>query len=359
MTQREAQILRWIQEDPLISQQELADRAGIARSSVAVHISNLMKKGCIEGKGYIVRTAPYVVVVGGIRVDIGGRPHRGLDPHTVNAGQIRTSLGGAGRNIAHDLRQLGVDVRMITALAEDVYARRIHHSCTALGIDLSHSVKVPEAVTASRVYITDAQGHPELAVSDREILDHITPEWLSAHQYLLDGAQLVVMDADLPEASIQWLARHVRVPLYADPADLSRAELLKPVLGRLHTVKTSLAEAQLLSSVAIHDRASLDQAADVLLSTGLKRLLITLGPHGIYAADQTECCLLPPSQGVTVSTNGCGDAAVAGMVWAHLEGCTLEESVRAARAAAAITRESPHTISPDLTPDFLRQLTFS
>ena len=49
----------------MISQQELADKAGIARSSVAVHISNLMKQGHIAGKGYIVRTAPYVVVVGG------------------------------------------------------------------------------------------------------------------------------------------------------------------------------------------------------------------------------------------------------------------------------------------------------
>ena len=44
MTQRERQILKWIEENPLISQQELADKAGIARSSVAVHISNLMKQ---------------------------------------------------------------------------------------------------------------------------------------------------------------------------------------------------------------------------------------------------------------------------------------------------------------------------
>ena len=32
MTQREAQILQWIRENPMISQQELADRAGITRS---------------------------------------------------------------------------------------------------------------------------------------------------------------------------------------------------------------------------------------------------------------------------------------------------------------------------------------
>ena len=29
MTQRERQILRWIEENPMISQQELADKAGI------------------------------------------------------------------------------------------------------------------------------------------------------------------------------------------------------------------------------------------------------------------------------------------------------------------------------------------
>ena len=76
MTQRERQILNWIEADPTISQQELADRAGITRSSVAVHISNLMKKGCIAGKGYIVTRSPYVTVVGGMNMDIGGRPNQ-------------------------------------------------------------------------------------------------------------------------------------------------------------------------------------------------------------------------------------------------------------------------------------------
>ena len=65
MTQRERQLLEWIRENPMISQQELADKAGITRSSTAVHISNLMKKGYIAGRGYLLRTAPYIVVIGG------------------------------------------------------------------------------------------------------------------------------------------------------------------------------------------------------------------------------------------------------------------------------------------------------
>ena len=77
MTQRERQILRWIEENPMISQQELADKAGITRSSAAVHISNLMKKGHIAGKGYIVRTAPYAVVVLSL-IHIWASPSTGL-----------------------------------------------------------------------------------------------------------------------------------------------------------------------------------------------------------------------------------------------------------------------------------------
>ena len=41
MTQRERQILQLIESDPLISQQDIAKKLGITRSSVAVHISNL------------------------------------------------------------------------------------------------------------------------------------------------------------------------------------------------------------------------------------------------------------------------------------------------------------------------------
>ena len=70
VTLREQQILSWIEENPMISQEELARRAGIARSSVAVHVSNLMKKGLIAGRGYVLKDPAYVAVVGGVTLDI-------------------------------------------------------------------------------------------------------------------------------------------------------------------------------------------------------------------------------------------------------------------------------------------------
>ena len=149
MTQRERQILKWIEENPLISQQELAEKAGITRSSAAVHISNLMKQGHIAGKGYIVRTSPYAVVVGGVNMDIGGRPHGKLVGADSNTGQVRMSLGGVGRNIAHNMSLLGLDVRMVTAFGDDLYAQKIAASCGELGIDISQSPVIPEGHTST------------------------------------------------------------------------------------------------------------------------------------------------------------------------------------------------------------------
>ena len=349
MTQREAQILQWIQENPLISQQELADRAGITRSSVAVHISNLMKKGYIDGKGYIVRTAPYAVVVGGVNMDIGGTPLAPLVRQDSNPGRVRMSLGGVGRNIAHNMALLGLDVRMITALGDDVYAQKITTSCIELGIDLAHSLQVPGASTSTYLFLTDEKGDMELAVSDMEIYDHLTPQFLAGKEPLLNNARLVICDTNIPEPTLAWIASHCKAPVFVDPVSTAKAVKVKPVLGRLHTLKPNRIEAELLSGVAITGDESLARCADALLSTGLHRVFISLGGDGVYAADyQGGRIKVPCGTAKMVNATGCGDAFMAALAWGWLEGLGLEEAARAGLAASAIAMEGAETINPAL-----------
>ena len=262
MTQREAQILQWIQENPMISQQELADKAGITRSSAAVHISNLMKKGYIAGKGYIIRTAPYAVVVGGVNLDIGGTPFAPLVGQDSNPGRVRTSLGGVGRNIAHNMALLGLDVRLITALGDDLNAQKITTSCIELGIDLAPSLQVPGGTTSTYLFLTNEKGDMALAVSDMEIYDHLTPRYLSTKEQLLNNARLVVCDTNIPAETLQWIAENCRAPVFVDPVSTAKAGKVKPVLGKLHTLKPNRIEAELLSGVSITDDKSLSAAAD-------------------------------------------------------------------------------------------------
>ena len=260
MTQRERQILQLIEANPMIQQQEIAEKLGITRSSVAVHISNLTKKGCIAGKGYVLRTGSYAVVVGGVNVDIGGRSFKALVGEDSNPGEVMTSLGGVGRNIAHNMSLMGVDTRLLSAYGDDLNGERVAAPCSELGIDLSHALRVSGASTSTYLYITDPEGEMALAVSDMEVCKKITPEYLSKNLALLQNAQVVVADANIPEESLKFLADNLFVPLFVDPVSTVKAEKVRDILPKIHTLKPNKIEAELLSGVKIETAKDAEKA---------------------------------------------------------------------------------------------------
>ena len=264
------------------------------------------------------------------------------------------SLGGVGRNIAHNMALLGVDTRLVTAFGDDLYAQKIAASCGELGIDISQCLQVPGASTSTYLFLADQEGDMALAVSDMEIYQHMTPAFLQSRQNLLQNAQLIVVDTNIPAESLAWLAEHIRVPIFADPVSTAKAVKLQPILGKLHTLKPNRIEAELLSGVSITDEASLNAAADALLATGLRRVFISLGADGVFAADHTSRLHLPVLPAKMVNTTGCGDAFMAAITWAYLQGTDLEHTALAGLGASAIAMEGAETINPALCEDALR-----
>ena len=60
---------------------------------------------------------PYAVVCGGANIDIGAHSFAPLRDRDSNPGRVELSLGGVGRNIAHNMRLLGVPTYLLTARA--------------------------------------------------------------------------------------------------------------------------------------------------------------------------------------------------------------------------------------------------
>ena len=354
MTQREQQILALLEENPMISQQELADKLGITRSSAAVHISNLQKKGHIAGKGYVLRKKAYAVVVGGVNVDIGGRSFDHLVEADSNPGSVQMSLGGVGRNIAHNMCLLGVDVRLLTAIGEDLHGQEVAASCASLGIDLNHALRLSDAPTSTYLYIADARGEMALAVSDMRICERITPAYLNSKLPLLENARVVVADANIPAESLAFLAENCSVPIFCDPVSTKKAEKLLPVLSKIHTLKPNKLEAALLAGIPVETKVQVEQAAQILLEKGVKRVFISCGAEGIYAAEAGKSLWQPILSGNMVNTTGCGDSAMGAIVWSYLEEADLAETALAAAAAGAITMESAQTINPELCAETLK-----
>ena len=129
------------------------------------------------------------VVIGGVNIDIGGISKAPLILGDSNPGKVTMSLGGVGRNIAHNLRLLDVPVTFLTAFGEDAFASRIEASCAVLGIDISHARIVPDMNSSTYLYISGPDGDMHCAVSDMDIcekkyLEEVAPMEFLGNTYL-------------------------------------------------------------------------------------------------------------------------------------------------------------------------------
>ena len=287
---------------------------------------------------------PYVAVVGAVNMDVCGRPYQKLILRDSNPGAVRYTPGGVGRNIAHDLRLLDVAVRFVTVFGDDPYGAALQESCRMLGMDLTDAAAMPGMRTSTYLYITDEHGEMQLALSDTDISECITPDFLASRLEMLNAASAVVVDGNLTRETLCWIVEHVAVPIFADPVSVTKAERLRPILSRLHTFKPNLTEGQHLTGETAPERI-----VDTLLSQGVGHVFLSLGADGILAGAGEERVMLPCFPTRMVNTTGGGDAVMAALIWAHLNGKSLEEATAAALKAGRLAVEYDGTNNPALS----------
>ena len=293
--------------------------------------------------------APRIIVVGGVNVDISGTADTRMLPGDSNPGRVTVTLGGVGRNIAENLCRMGAQVQMLTVLGDDANAARIRQSCEQLGIDLSLAHVMPGHRTSTYLCVNDADGDVYAAVSDMSIYDSLTLELAETHLDVLNSADLVIIDANIPAQTIAWLCAHVTAPLAGDPVSVKKAGKFLPCLDRLVTLKPNRPEASLLTGVVIDGMNGVAEAAEALLARGLQKVFISLGGSGVYYTDGMLTGVQPCFPANIVNTTGCGDAFLAGAALGHVLGLDIREMARMGQAASAICAEADNAVNPDIS----------
>lgn len=288
-------------------------------------------------------------VIGGMNVDISGRTAAGLLPRDSNPGHVSMSLGGVGRNIAENLVRLGAGVMLVTARGDDRYGDWAQSECESLGIDMSLTAGIPGMTTGTYLCINNEHGDLWCAVSDMRVCDCITPDFLRERLDAVNACDAAVIDANLPEESIRFLAENCRVPLAADPVSARKADRLWGALPRLTLIKPNRAEAAVLSGRRVETAAEAQVAAAALLGLGVRRVMVSLGSEGVWYADARFSGQEPTREHRTLSTNGCGDAFFAACLIAMLKGMDTPAMARFGQAAAALCAESDAAVNPAMT----------
>lgn len=298
-----------------------------------------------------------VLVIGGANMDVSGRSAAALTAGDSNPGAVTVSMGGVGRNIAHDLALLGVETSLLTALGDDDLGRNLRQGCAAAGVDMTLSLTVPGASTGTYLCILDDTGDMALAVNDMAILDALTPAVLAEREDDICAFDAVAVDANLPAATLEWIAHHVTAPLIADPVSLHKCDHLRPLLGGLTAIKPNKMEVEALSGIPVTDDVSLHNAADALLRTGLKQVYISLGADGIFAKSASgETARFPCPRVEVASATGGGDAMTAAITAGVLAGEPLPAIAKAAICAGAFACTAASTIHPGLCRKAIKEL---
>lgn len=225
MTEREKEIFEVLKKEPMISQDELAQRFGITRSSAAVHISNLMKKGVILGKGYVINEQVSVVVIGESYMGIQVASHE-------NNNSIDLYYGGFGVELSRALANFGLNVKVISVIGNDDVGNILLGRYQEKGIDAStifrHSARrsARKVMVDNEIRFQEAFGREDYhqAINQREWVA-LNCEWLVVQPELQEDILNLTAGRDeekMPSyCTLKFLDYPGRIPSYLSQYSLA------------------------------------------------------------------------------------------------------------------------------------------
>jgi len=290
----------------------------------------------------------YVTVIGGVNMDISAALTAPFVPADSVPGQVTLACGGVARNIAHNLRLMGHEVKFVSVFGGETFGEMCWRECRAIGLDLTLSERCEGMRNGLYLCVNDQTGDMIAAVADTDIISHITLAFLAARINDINNSDLVIADTNISTEALQYLIDHCTAPVIIDTVSTAKAPRIIKALQQsqrqhLHALKLNLIEAQ---TVTHCDTAK--AAADHLTTMGVHQVYITLGSDGVYCSDGIHHNHYKAIPTRVINTTGAGDAFIAGVAHAQMQLEPFPSCAQTGLQAAHATLLSLQTVNPDI-----------
>ncbi len=292
-----------------------------------------------------------IACLGGAHLDTKAHLIDAPRPGTSNPATVTRSPGGVACNVARNLAGLGVDVVLCSLVGEDEAAASLRATLSSDGVGGTGLAVRPGLPTAGYLAVLAPDGSLVIGVADMAIYDSADAAWVEQVAAATTGADLWVIDANLPAPVIESLVCLAAVPVLADPVSGAKAVRLRPVLGRLAGVFPDRTEAAVLAGGDPDDPVA---NAAAIAAAGTGTVIVSLGPDGalrhLGGIGETRPAFAPVR---IVDVTGAGDALLAGYAWALAAG--EADPLDWGLAAASLTVETDASVAPHLSVGALRR----
>ena len=271
--------------------------------------------------------------------------------------RMQVDVGGKAVNVASCLSDFGVSTAVTgqigrdnAALFEELFQRKkiANHCCYLDGLTRINS-KLVDTVSGDTTDLN--MPGPELTpAAAKDLLDQV----LHRLDQLAGQVKWIVLSGSLPPGmpadAYATLTRRVQAAGGSVLLDTSGAPLRAALAAGPKIIKPNRHELAELVGRPLDTLEALIATGRELLAAGSAPdvIAISLGGDGALFLDRNQALHALPARVEVSSTVGAGDAMVAGLVAAQLEGLNLTETARLATAfaAAKLTRLGPHLPRP-------------
>ena len=301
-----------------------------------------------------------VVVVGSSNMDLVVQSSRiPAVGETILGGDFLMVPGGKGANQAVAAAKLGARVCFVAKLGDDMFGRRSLENFKNAGVDTTYVTLSAEAPSGVALIMVDANGNNVIVVAPGANAK-LSGDDVRQAQSDIASSGAVVAQLEVPLETVQaaaQLAREAGVPFVLDPAP---ARPLPPELLKMVDVLTpNETEAQILTGIDVTDEGSARAAAEELLSTGVRTVILTMGAQGFLLVSHGRVEVVTAREVEAVDSTAAGDAFTGSLAVGMAQGKPLSEAALFANHVAALSVTKMGAQSSMPTPqevgDFMRR----
>jgi ribokinase len=281
-----------------------------------------------------------ILVIGSSNTDLVIRvPEIPRPGETLLGGQFQTFPGGKGANQAVAAARAGGEVVFIASVGDDAYGQE-----AVRGYKLDHintgDIKICRGIPSGVAMITISDSGENAITVAPGANAMLLPGDLDEAEEAFEEADYMLVQLEIPVETVAKaleLGKELGTRTILNPAPA--APLSDEILSNTDILTPNRTEAESLTGQKVDSAEEAGKAAGVLHGRGVGTVIITLGAEGAFFSDRKSgrSALVPGFTVEAVDTTAAGDVFNGYLAVVLAEGYALEDAIRSAHAAAALS----------------------
>ena len=278
-----------------------------------------------------------ILILGNCNIDFVFKIPRFHHPgETILAESQATFFGGKGANQAMTSKRLGGNVCFITKVGNDLYGKSYRQHLIKNGLDRKPILEDRKLPTGMAMIELTPKGENRIVVS-LGANGSLSVKDLKRLQSCWRGVEVFVTQLEIPLPTVEKgvrLAKDEGAVTLLNPSP--PAQLSPRFLSWVDFIVPNEIEAQILTGIKWRGDRDIRKMAERLLEMGVKNVVITLGPKGLFFKNRSEERWMAAFKVKVTDTTAAGDAFLGALATGLAENKPIQEALKFANGAGAL-----------------------